>query len=123
MRKILKIVVLLLISYLILSACSSESSEPVAEPAAGKELFERSVIGSQIGCSTCHSRTEGEEIVGPSLAGIGSRADSEYIRESILEPDAEIADGYNAGTMPDVWEDELTEQQIDQLIAYLLTLK
>ena len=123
MLKIFKVVALFLVSFLLFSACSSDSSEPVAETAAGKEIFERSVIGSQTGCSTCHSRTEGEEIVGPSLAGIGSRADSEYIKESILEPDAEIAEGYNEGTMPDVWDDELTQQQIDQLVAYLLTLK
>ena len=123
MLKNFKIGALFMISFLLLSACSSESSEPVADIAAGKELFERSVIGSQTGCSTCHSRTEGEEIVGPSLARIGSRANSEYIRESILEPDAEIADGFNEGTMPDVWEDELTQQQIDQLVGYLLTLK
>jgi mono/diheme cytochrome c family protein len=81
-----------------------------------------SVIGSQAGCSTCHSLNEGEVIVGPSLAGIGSR-DEAYIRESILDPNAVLVDGYPADTMPNVWGDELSQGQLDQLVAFLLSLK
>lgn len=117
---------------LLLAACGGgggASEDPAVK--AGKELFAQTVIGTQAGCSTCHSLEPGVTVVGPSLAGIGSRAGSavpglsaeEYIRQSILEPDAHLVEGFPAGTMPKVWGTELSEEQLNQLIAYLLTLK
>ena len=91
--------------------------------AAGKKLFAETVIGSQAGCSTCHSLAAGEVVVGPSMAGIGSREDTVYIKDSILDPNAELVDGFPADTMPNVWGAELSSEQVDQLVAYLLTLK
>jgi hypothetical protein len=57
------------------------------------------------------------------MAGIGARADANSIRESILDPNATLVDGFPADTMPNVWGDELSGEQVDQLVAYLLTLK
>jgi len=102
-----------------------------ADVAAGENLFASTVIGAQPGCITCHSLTPGETIVGPSMAGIASRAGSrvpgqsaeEYIRESILLPDAHLVEDFPAGTMPQVWGEELSNEQVDQLVAYLLTLQ
>ena len=62
-------------------------------------------------------------IVGPSLQGIGSRHDEAYIRQSILDPNAVVVEGFPADTMPAVWGTELSGEQVDQLVAYLLTLK
>lgn len=123
MKNFIKFVILFMICMLVFSACDNQSPAKDADVEAGEEQFNRSVIGSQTGCSNCHSIREGEVIVGPSLAGIGSREDPKYIRESILDPDAEIVDGFSEGTMPDVWDEALTPQQVDQLVAYLLTLK
>ena len=47
----------------------------------------------------------------------------EYLRQSILDPNAYTLDGFAANIMPMVWSDELTEEQVDDLIAFLLTLK
>jgi len=123
MKGLVKVVVLFVICALLFSACDNQRIGTDADIETGRALFERRVIGSQTGCSTCHSITEGEVIVGPSLAGIGSREDPQDLRESILDPDAEIVDGFSEGTMPDVWNEALTSQQVDQLVAYLLTLK
>jgi hypothetical protein len=70
-------------------------------------------------------------LVGPSLADIGSQADKrvsglsaqEYLRQSIVDPNAYTLEGFAANVMPMVWSDELTEEQVDDLIAFLLTLK
>ena len=124
--------VLLLALTVVLAACGGgggETSDSAAK--AGEELFAQSVIGSQAGCATCHSLDEGVVVVGPSMAGIGSRAGStvagqsaeDYLKESILDPDAYLVEGFPAGTMPQVWQDELTSEQVDQLVAYMLTLK
>ncbi len=108
-----------------------EAASTVGDAAAGKALFEQSMLGSQPGCITCHSLEPDAVIVGPSLAGIGSRAATrvegmsaeEYIRQSIVEPDAYVVEGFDPGVMVQVFGEELSEQQINDLVAYLLTLK
>lgn len=123
MKKILLITSLFVVAALTLAACGGGGGNAEDPAALGKELFNQQVIGTQPGCVTCHSLNPGEVIVGPSLAGIASRADEAYIRESILNPNAQVVEGFPADTMPNVWGDELTEEQIDQLVAFLLTLK
>ena len=122
MRKTLYILVVLLAASLVLAACGGGSTDgPAVE--AGKNLFAESVIGTQAGCISCHSLSEGVVVVGPSMAGIGSRGDEAYIRESILDPNATLAAGFPADTMPNIWGGELSGEQVDQLVAYLLSLK
>ena len=123
MRKTIFILSALLLASVLLAACGSGDSGGDPAVDAGKKLFAESVVGTQAGCITCHSLDEGVVIVGPSMAGIGSRSDSAGIRESILDPNATLVEGFPADTMPNVWGDELSGEQIDQLVAYLLTLK
>jgi hypothetical protein len=67
--------------------------------------------------------------VGPNLAGIAERASrrvedmtpTEYMRQSILEPRRFVVPGYRNIMYPD-YRKLLTEQNIQDLIAYLLTL-
>ncbi len=122
MKKYILLPTLLLIVAFALAACGGggESDGPAA---AGEELFAKTVIGTQAGCITCHSLDEGVTVVGPSMAGVGSRLSEAELRESILDPNAVLVDGFPADTMPPVWEDELSDEQVDQLVAYLLTLK
>jgi len=113
----------------LLAACGGGDGGGDAK--AGGELFNMSIIGSQPGCITCHSLEPGTVIVGPSMAGIASRAGSrvsglsaeEYIRQSILEPNAYVVEGFDPGVMVQVWAEELTDEQVDSLVSYLLTLK
>lgn len=130
---------------LLLIACGTgdggESEEQKEEPtptpatagdaAKGKELFRQTTIGSRAGCVTCHSLEPDTVLVGPSLAGIGDRAASrvsgksaaDYLRESLLDPGAHTVEGYAAGLMPAALADEMTDQQVEDLVTYLLTLK
>jgi nitric oxide reductase subunit C len=130
-KKTYILIVLLMGIALALVACGGGGGGEDAAVSAGKELFAQSIIGSQAGCSTCHSLDAGVVIVGPSMAGIGTRAAStvsglsadDYLRQSILEPNAYLVEGFAAGTMPQVWGDELSDEQLNNLIAYLNTLK
>ncbi|MBG7609999.1 MAG: cytochrome c [Anaerolineae bacterium] len=122
-RSVILIVTLLVLSAILLTACGSNGDAGDNQAAAGQELFAKSILGTQAGCSACHSLEADTVIVGPSLAGIGSRSDSAAIRESILDPNAILVEGFPANTMPAVWSDELTDEQANQLVAYLLTLK
>ena len=126
MKKLLLILVLALLPVL-LTACGGSSGSS----ADGQELFSQSVIGSQAGCSTCHSVEPGVVVIGPSVAGIGTRAGTlvtgqsaaDYLKESITDPDAYVAEGFPASIMPQGYAQELTSEQVDQLVAYMLTLK
>ncbi len=94
---------------------------------AGREVFEARNLGA---CGVCHSVEPGDDGVGPSLAGIGTTAADrvpgldarEYLRQSILEPDAHVVEGYRAGQMLPIYEDRLSQPQIDALVEYLLSL-
>jgi cytochrome c2 len=96
--------------------------------AAGKALFAQQVIGANPGCITCHSLEAGKTLVGPSMAGIASRAGSavsgqsaeQYLRQSLTEPDAFVAKGFTKGLMP---KPAINDKQVNDLIAYMLTLK
>jgi cytochrome c len=109
---------------------SAQASE-AGDPEAGKTLFEQATIREAPACSTCHSTEPGKVIVGPSLAGMAARAGErktgltppEYIRESILDPNAYIVEGFSEGVMYQDFKEVLKEEEIQDLIAYLLTLK
>ncbi|MCU0503392.1 MAG: cytochrome c [Anaerolineae bacterium] len=137
MRKAtLFVVVGLMVAVLALAACGGGggASQPAAsgggagDAAAGKTLFAQTVIGSSPGCITCHSLEAGKTLVGPSMAGIASRAGSaaagqsaeQYLRQSLTEPDAVVAKGFQKGLMP---KPTLTDKQANDLIAYMQTLK
>lgn len=130
MKKHFLIVALVLALAFVLAACGGGAGADTPA-AAGEQLFAKQIIGAQPGCITCHSLDAGTVIVGPSMAGIASRAAStvsgmaaeEYLRESILDPNAYLVETFPKDTMPPVWGDELTDEQVDQLIAYLLTLE
>ncbi|MDT8341190.1 MAG: c-type cytochrome [Longimicrobiales bacterium] len=72
-------------------------------------------------CFGCHTLGDQGVQVGPPLDGIGSRLDPEEIRRSILEPNAEIAEGYEAlaGAMPPTFGNMLTAGQLETLVRFL----
>jgi nitric oxide reductase subunit C len=113
-----------------------------APAALGEHLFR----SAEVGCFACHSISEGVNLAGPSLAGLANRAEQTvadpayagtatdaagYIRESILQPSAHIVPGANFATaptggvslMPADYGTRLDAGQIDQLIAYLSSLR
>jgi len=66
------------------------SQKPVpGNPERGAEIYR-----GKGACATCHSiRGEGG-ISGPDLAGIGGRRSAGYLRESLVDPEAAVPEGY-----------------------------
>jgi nitric oxide reductase subunit C len=117
---------------LFLAACGvNAAAAPAGDPEEGKVLFQQAAIEQAPGCVTCHSTEPGKIIVGPSLAGVGSRAGEritdvpagDYLRESILNPNGYVVEGFPSGVMYQSFADELTAEQVDNLVAYLSTLR
>ena len=73
------------------------------------------------GCGSCHTLSEAgtNGTVGPNLDDI-SQANRAYIEESIVDPNAEIAEGFSRGIMPDNFRDQLSPEELDALVGYLL---
>jgi L-cysteine S-thiosulfotransferase len=103
----------------------------IPDPKAGEQLYYEAASGVNAGCRICHSLTKDERIIGPSFYGIADRATEripgmsaeEYLRQSIIDPNAYIVEGYPEGQMIQNFGDILTEEQINDLIAFLMTLE
>lgn len=85
------------------------------------------------GCLACHS-LDGTTVVGPTWQGLfgheveladGSTvtADEEYLRASILDPNAQIVAGFQPGIMPQNFSEILNEDQVNQIIAFIMSLQ
>ena len=72
-------------------------------------------------CIGCHAINGAGPPIGPSLDGIGSRLTPDQIRQSILDPNAEIAEGFEAfaGMMPAGMGDKLSAQQLEVIVQFL----
>jgi cytochrome c oxidase subunit 2 len=81
----------------------------------GKTLFTQQ-------CGSCHTLadagTKGE--VGPDLDKALPGKSADFIRESIVNPNAEIAPGFQPNVMPQTFGDQFSPQQLDSLVEYLM---
>ncbi len=94
-------------------------------------LFREFVPQARYACVTCHRPDSTQALLGPGLSGIGAGASpcdpqqglEDYLRESLLEPDACLTPGFSAGLMPSVYTEVWSERDIDDLVAWMLTLR
>jgi cytochrome c oxidase subunit II len=72
-------------------------------------------------CATCHTLADAgaKGQVGPDLDKVLKGKDAAFIKESIEQPDKEIAPGFQAGVMPSNFGDTLSAEQVDALVKYL----
>jgi cytochrome c2 len=98
---------------------------PAGVAANGQTVF------NSAGCVACHSLEPDKIIVGPSQAGIATRAATRkpgytaevYLYESITRPSAYVVEGFPDGVMPKTFKGTLKPQELADVIAFLLTQK
>ncbi len=71
------------------------------------------------GCVACHDVNGTARLIGPPLSTVHERLSAAKIRESIVDPNAVIAEGFQPGLMLQDFADQLTPAELDQLVAYL----
>ena len=74
------------------------------------------------GCGGCHTLAAAESggVTGPNLDEVLPGQSAAMVKESIVDPNADIAKGYPANVMPQNFGETLTPKEIEQLVEYLL---
>jgi mono/diheme cytochrome c family protein len=85
---------------------------------SGEQIF------TAAGCASCHtfSKAGANGNVGPNLDELASMAGGspeEFVRQSILDPNAKVTQGFQPDVMPP-FEGKPTDQQVQALVDYLL---
>lgn len=92
-------------------------TQPVAEgdATAGKAVF------ADQGCGSCHAFKAAGSTgnVGPDLDKALQGKDAAFVHESIVNPNAEIAQGYAPNIMPQTYGSQLSDKQLADLVAFL----
>ena len=78
-------------------------------------------IFTSAGCSGCHTLAKAGATakVGPDLGKLGN-VDANFIRTSIVDPNADVTKGYNPNIMPQDFKTKLSKEELDALVKYLL---
>jgi mono/diheme cytochrome c family protein len=112
----------------LLAACSTASAVQPTPTFNALELQGKQVYVSN--CAGCHALEPDTIVIGPSLAGVATRAETRmkdhdaraYIETSILNPSAYVVDGFK-DVMPKNFGKDLTSDDFNAIVAFLLTLK
>ena len=85
------------------------------DAAAGKEVFMSS------GCGGCHTYGPAgtSATIGPDLDKVLQGKDAQFVLESIVDPNKEIAPGFQANVMPATFGESLSDKQLADLVAFL----
>ena len=101
-----------------------------ATPNVAREVARGKRLAQDNACLGCHT-IDGRDQVGPTWQGLYGRmeqfegggaveVEEGYLRESIRNPNAKIVRGYLPGIMPTI---EVTDEEIDALIAFIKSLR
>lgn len=123
--------VIFFVGLIVLVACATAPGDPEN----GRELYSGEMLiasGDAPACIMCHPVMAGEsaQVMGPNLSNVGNRAGhtvpgqsaEEYLRLAIVEPDAYLAGGFQEGIHYRDYGRVLTQRQVNDLVAYMLTL-
>lgn len=121
----------------------------IGDPEHGAEIFSTQYSETGFACATCHRVDSEEQLIGPGLlnltiemaielpefsdeeiveyTGVEPDASTEeiligFIRTSIINPNVFVEEIYPASLMPQNWGEVLSAQDVDDLVAYIVTL-
>jgi mono/diheme cytochrome c family protein len=127
---------LIVLAGLLLAACGSEGTsvpedDPDAQEQLGEQLSEddpdaQEQLGEQLftssGCAGCHvlAAAGSTGTIGPDLDEVLPGSAAQAILRSIIDPSAELTPGFDDGVMPQDYGDQLSQMELDALVAFLL---
>lgn len=102
-------------------AAPDEAEAAEGEPRAPIDDIEALV--AEFDCGACHVIAGAEGELGPDLSMIGATRDREFLRRALLDPDAEIAEGFEPEMMPADLGERMYARELEMLVDYLSGLK
>lgn len=103
----------------------SAEETPVSEVPAGEaEPLATTGVAAieKFFCSGCHDLDGSEADVGPALNGLVARMSRGEVMEAILEPNNEIAEGYEPDGMPSDFGEQIHASELILIVNYLMEL-
>ena len=99
----------------VIGTVQTQTTEVKGDPAAGKQLFDAQ------GCGSCHAFEPAGSTgnVGPNQSEALKGKDAAFIQQSIVDPNAEVADGFQPNIMPQTYGSQLSDKQLADLVAFL----
>ena len=112
------------------SVADQQSAQQANLADDGEVLFNTFYAEVGFACETCHFIDQETRKIGPGLVDIvergATRVDGQsaetYIRNSILHPNDYVVDQYTPDLMPQTYADLFAEDELDALVAYLMSL-
>jgi mono/diheme cytochrome c family protein len=122
--KVLKITALAALIALLIACGKQQNSQTsangnqqkVSQQAADPKIERGKAVYDETGCATCHAIGGIGSTIGPSLDKIGSKYDAEKLKGILLNPKT-----LNPNTVMPPFEG--SEEDLEALVAYLLSLK
>jgi mono/diheme cytochrome c family protein len=122
--KVLRITALAALIALLIACGKQQSSQTsangnqqrVSQQTADPKIERGKAVYDETGCATCHAIGGIGGTIGPSLDKIGSKYDAEKLKGILLNPKT-----LNPNTVMPPFEG--SEEDLDALVAYLLSLK
>jgi len=99
----------------VIGTVQTQTTEVKGDAAAGKQVFDAQ------GCGSCHAFEPAGSTgnVGPNLSEALKDKDAAFIQQSIVDPNAVIAEGFQPNIMPQTYGSQLSEKQLADLVAFL----
>ncbi len=114
----------MLVTFLVDSEmASSEKIARTSSPGIGVGDSEAEKIIAQFGCQACHIILGSGGELGPSLENVGVYLNADQIRQSIIEPNTVLTEGFPSGVMPPNFAEQMSDAQLDALVIFLVEQK
>jgi mono/diheme cytochrome c family protein len=107
-----------LLAVVVLAACGGEDRERSSQPAPKGDRGLK--VWAAQGCGSCHSFASAgaTATIGPNLANsLGGRS-RDYIRESIVAPNAKVGGG-GTSIMPEGFAKRMSKPELDALVEFI----
>lgn len=95
---------------------AAEDGEEEGPSASVEDIIDR------LGCAGCHDLYGSEADIGPDLGSAAKRLQWDGLITAILDPNADIAEGYEADFMPDDYAEQMWVSELNLVVEYLMSL-
>lgn len=106
---------------------AEEAAEVASEPVGGAAALPVPAASAEEAmakyvCVTCHAMDSNDTLVGPGLVDVGERLTAEEIRQSIVDPNAVMVEGFPAA-MPADYATKMTVNELQMIVNFLAEKK